>query len=360
MAASAGRFGTETMPTTLQKAVELYMRAKNLARGTRDEYLVTVRKWVRWGQSVPIDELTRGDIREFLDRVYENAVSEEGRNPGRTANKVRENLRAVLSWAWEQDLIKTLPRFPKPRPQRDVAGRHYLTKAELNALYFATHQMERPRGWTLPMPVGRYWRCALVLFFNYGLDTGTIWKSTPAHEPILWRHVTWDRQSPDGQAKKRSRWGWLFYRRVKTGKAFYRPMNRVVHAHIKSVMPAEPQPNTPVLLGGGARPNARFQQLCKLAGVKPKLDAQTGDEGPWLLKDLRKTCATYYDAHVPESSIEILGHSVGGVTYRHYAHRNPLAFKAIMTIPQPTAFSGLPRGFDGQCPCCRRSFENDS
>jgi len=57
------------------------------------------------------------------------------------------------------------------------------------------------------------------------------------------------------------------------------------------------------------------------------------------LKDLRKTCATYYDEHVPESSVEILGHSVGGITYRHYAHRAPLAFRAIMTLPQPSAFS---------------------
>jgi hypothetical protein len=75
-----------------------------------------------------------------------------------------------------------------------------------------------------------------------------------------------------------------------------------------------------------------------------------------VLKDLRKTCATYYDEHIPESSVEILGHSAGGVTYRHYAHRAPLAFKAIMTIPQPSAFSALARGFDGQCPCCRRRF----
>jgi alpha-beta hydrolase superfamily lysophospholipase len=37
--------------------------------------------------------------------------------------------------------------------------------------------------------------------------------------------------------------------------------------------------------------------------------------------------------HVPESSIEILGHSVGGITYRHYANRARLAFKAIMTLP---------------------------
>jgi hypothetical protein len=70
-----------------------------------------------------------------------------------------------------------------------------------------------------------------------------------------------------------------------------------------------------------------------------------------LLKDLRKTAATYYDEHVPESSIEILGHSVAGVTYRHYAHRAALAFRAIMTPPQPSAFAAMAKGFDGHCPC---------
>ena len=28
----------------------------------------------------------------------------------------------------------------------------------------------------------------------------------------------------------------------------------------------------PVFLGGGARPNARFQALCNLAGIRPKTD----------------------------------------------------------------------------------------
>ncbi len=345
------------MPTSLETAIQSYLRAKTLARGTRDEYLSTINKWKAWGEKVSLEELGRREAREFLDWVFERAVQDEGTNPGRTANKAGEHLRAVMSWAWEQDLIPTLPRFPKARPQRAVAGRHYLTKAELNALYFATYRMRCPRGWRRPFPVGRYWRCALVLFFNYGLDTGTIWRSTSFHEPVLWRHITWDRQSPDGRAKERSRWGWIFYRRVKSGKSFYRPMNRVVLAHIKSIMPAEPQPNEPVLYGGGTRPNRRFIQLCRLAGIRPKTDLETGEEKPWLLKDLRKTCATYYDEHVPESSIEILGHSVGGVTYRHYAHRDPLAFRAIMTLPQPTAFTGLARGFDGECPCCRRAFE---
>ena len=92
------------------------------------------------------------------------------------------------------------------------------------------------------------------------------------------------------------------------------------------------------------------------AGIRPRTNAETGVEEPWELKDLRKTCATYYDEHLPESSVEILGHSVGGITYRHYAHRAPLAFKAIMTLPQPTAFSALIHGHDGECPCCRRPF----
>lgn len=133
-------------------------------------------------------------------------------------------------------------------------------------------------------------------------------------------------------------------------------MSWVVHAHLRDIMPADPQPATTVFLGGGARPNARFQSLCKLAGTKPKLDVETGGEEPWELKDLRKTCATYHDEHVPESSVEILGHSIGGITYRHYARRAPLAFRAITTLPQPTAFQALVKGNGSECPCCRRRY----
>lgn len=344
------------MSISLTIAVEKYLGSKKLSSGTCKEYRATLTKWLSWGNGVELDQIERSHIRDFLDWVHEKAKDDGGTNAGRTANKSRENLRAILSWAWEHDLLEKLPRFPKPKPQRDVAGRHYLTKADLNALYFATYQMKRPRGWKQHLPVGHYWRAALVVFFNYGVDTGTLFKCTPFHEPILWRHVTWKPQSPNGQGKE-SRYGWLYYRRVKTRKQFYRPMSRVVHVHLRSIKPEVPQLDEPVFHGGSSRPNEQFQRLCKLAGVKPKRDVQTDKEKPWILKDLRKTCATYYDVHMPESSIEILGHSVGGVTYRHYAHRDPLAFKAITTLPQPTAFNGLVRGFNGECPCCRRQFE---
>ncbi|WP_074316291.1 hypothetical protein [Singulisphaera sp. GP187] len=74
------------------------------------------------------------------------------------------------------------------------------------------------------------------------------------------------------------------------------------------------------------------------------------------MTDRRKTCATSYDEHVPESPIEILGDSIGGMTYRRYTHRAPLASKAIRTLPQPTAFSAPLNGRESECLCCRSRF----
>ena len=132
------------MSTNLETAIESYLLARKLSRRTRDEYFSTLRKWKKWGNGIPIEQLRRKDIREFLDWVYQCAVDQEGTNPGRTTNKARKNLFAVISSASERDLVTSLPQFPKPRAQRDVAGQHYyLSKAEINAIYFATHRMKR-------------------------------------------------------------------------------------------------------------------------------------------------------------------------------------------------------------------------
>jgi hypothetical protein len=103
------------MSTTFKSAAESDFRAKGLSRGTRNKYLSTIRKWERWGIGGPIEQLRRKDVCEFLDWVPEEAVKDGGCNPGRTANKAREHLSAVFSWAWEQELIEAPPRFPGPR-----------------------------------------------------------------------------------------------------------------------------------------------------------------------------------------------------------------------------------------------------
>ncbi|HEX5104975.1 MAG TPA: phage integrase N-terminal SAM-like domain-containing protein, partial [Pirellulaceae bacterium] len=121
------------MSISLEKVAEKYLVAKKLSTGTQKEYRSTVTKWLAWGQGVDVDQIDRRHIRDYLDWVHDKATNDGGSNAGRTANKARENLRAILSWAWEQDYVEKLPRFPKPKPQRDVAGRHYLTKSDLNA-----------------------------------------------------------------------------------------------------------------------------------------------------------------------------------------------------------------------------------
>jgi hypothetical protein len=158
------------MSISLEAVSAKYLTAKKLSGGTRKEYKSTITKWTAWGKGVDVDQISRSQLREFLDWVHEKAAQDGGSNPGRTANKARENLRAIMSWAWEHEFVAKLPGFPKPKPQRDVAGRHYLTKPDLNALYFATYQLKRPRGWMQSFTVGHYWRAALVVFFNYGVD----------------------------------------------------------------------------------------------------------------------------------------------------------------------------------------------
>jgi hypothetical protein len=113
------------MPTTLRNAVAKYLLVGNPARGTRNEYQTTVRKWREWGSGVPIEKLGRRQIRDFLDCVYERAVAQEGTNPGRTANRAHEHLRAEISWAWEQDLMESPPL---PGPERVVDQRQVALK----------------------------------------------------------------------------------------------------------------------------------------------------------------------------------------------------------------------------------------
>ena len=110
------------MAASFESAVTSYVKARSLSTATGVEYRSTLSKWSAWGKGVPLASIGRSEVREFLDWVHERAVENEGTNPGRTANKCREHLRAVLSWAWEEELVATLPRFPKTKLQRDIAA----------------------------------------------------------------------------------------------------------------------------------------------------------------------------------------------------------------------------------------------
>lgn len=362
----SGHMAEPPKPTPdLREAILAYLDATEAAPATRAEYQTTLRKWLDWEKEGPrgpvlassmhrsctpmqVGQITTELLGSFLAWVYQQARADGSINPGRVHNKARAHLKAVLGFCCnEKPWIAAVPRMPADREQIDEAGLRYFSEAEVNDLYWATYRMHRPRGWSGPLPIGAYWRAALVFFYNYGVDTQTVFPYSDRAKPLRWRDVSWDRVAPQRQIKQECEWGWLFYRRVKTGRKFLRPMNREVHLHIRSIMPATYDPESPVFRGGGGRPCERFQQLIKLAGVKPNQDLDTGREIPWVLKDLRKTAATWHDENIPDSSVAILGHALGkqrgsdGVTHKHYASRDPLAFKAITTLPQPAAFRSI-------------------
>ena len=84
------------MSTKFLSAVQRYCKAKKHSKGTSDEYKATVRKWISWGQDIRLEQLSRSTIRDFLD-----AIEQGGENPERTSNKSRDQIRAVVAWAWE-------------------------------------------------------------------------------------------------------------------------------------------------------------------------------------------------------------------------------------------------------------------
>ncbi len=67
--------GSFAVPATLETAISKYLRSGNPAARTREEYSTTLRKWEEWNGGVPIDQLGRKEVRDFLDWIYEQAVT---------------------------------------------------------------------------------------------------------------------------------------------------------------------------------------------------------------------------------------------------------------------------------------------
>ena len=70
------------MSTSLRTAITKYLRGNSRAQRTCNEYHTTLKKWSEWGNGVPLEELGRKEVREFLDWVYERLLKKEAQIQG--------------------------------------------------------------------------------------------------------------------------------------------------------------------------------------------------------------------------------------------------------------------------------------
>jgi len=97
--------GADVMPTTLKTAAESYLRAKALSRATRNEYLSTLRKWEKWGGGIPVEQLRRKDLREFLLPFRH----------GRPSPRYAPPWSGAWPWEWLRGRYSTRPESPRVR-----------------------------------------------------------------------------------------------------------------------------------------------------------------------------------------------------------------------------------------------------
>jgi integrase len=105
--------------------------------------------------SRPYGDLTRREIRECLREIWKAAGGNPHSSDGaRTANLCHGDIKAVLSWALEEDLLDANPAaFPKMFDDRPVKRVGKLSEETLKALW-AELEAEREKGWGAASVIG--------------------------------------------------------------------------------------------------------------------------------------------------------------------------------------------------------------
>ncbi len=327
----------------VERSIEEYIGAKCPNPRTAAGYRTLAKKWGFWASNhrsmrpMLAQAVTTGDIEDFLGWVEAEAAKTGDRNPQNTRNKCRMQMLAVWNWLARVGRLSAVVRFPERVTARTVAGQYFLRRSEVSALYQAAGRLRSPRLWRDPRPLGKLWQAAIVLFYFYGLDTRALFYELGKSQ-LGWQHIFPEELPPGRVANVRCPHGWIRWQRQKTGMLLLLPIHPVVRHHLDAIRPTgELFDRSSAVFGraGGTDPNERFRGLVEAAGLPAKLDAQTGQRVPYVLKDLRKTCATAYggrDARL------ILGHADGTITDKHYANRLPEVLAAVKRVKYPRAF----------------------
>lgn len=362
----------------LGKRVEL---AKQEARpATYADYATHLRRWDEYwtaadrsGAPMSVGQVRRRHLEQWRDWLGRQL---KGKNVPLNLNKHLRSIQAILAWCERQEVIGRAPSLER-LPCEAAAEKHYFTYEELDRLYEACDQVDWPTldraGEPLLLPPGIQWQTAIVLWFHYGFRTQELIQFEPDHEPLPWRQITWDAETPAQDGHARNECGWLWYvpqkQRRKKPQPLILPMNAVVSAHLRAIRPVLCDDRLPVFHWplSADRLYGTWDSLCHRARVRPKRNLITGEHPKYHLRHFRKTCTTWLNRHRPGIAPLITGHaereltntiaadctlsaavqdgSFSRVSAQHYDNKELAVQEALLSLPQPKNFVAILQPF---------------
>jgi integrase len=234
---------------------------------TRDEmqrkFDVELKAW----HDLPIDQITRGDIKELL--------REKARKGGSASNRLRAQVSKFFNWCVDEEIIETSPAVRLPRYGEDRARERVLSADEIKQLW--------PAYDVLGYPFGGLYKMMLCTAQRRGEVAS----------------MKWSQIGPDG-------WR-LPAANAKTKVGHLVPLSSLAREILESV------PKIGEYVFRSDRGDAPLQGWSK---AKARLDKLVTLDEPWVVEDARRTAATHMRSLGVDRLVidKILNHSESGTT----------------------------------------------
>lgn len=341
---------------TLEEAFAKLVKPKMLQRarkpGTIRDIERALEKWREyWTAQMEIDTrisdpcvLANVKVRH-LER-WQTHLLKELELSAPTVNRYLGAIRQVLVAAESRGIVKRRPKVE--RLPTHAAKKFYMTLEQVEAMWSAAGAATWPR--CPGLSPGDWWRCALVLYWVYGFRTQELIAFQIGKTALHWSAISFEAETPNPEGTARNALGWLTYTPQKQSWAkpqpLYLPLIPATRAAIDRLRTAAAYRGNldgPLFPLGTAHKS--LYREWKAWQTRAKVATKAG--GPFLLKSLRKSAATYLEKHRKGLGAAVCGwadREISQVMATHYAVSELELVEQLATYPVPECFKKLGGG----------------
>ncbi len=307
---------------------------------------------------LPVQLRVRGVKRRHLEEFQihlQTCKSQRGKPFAKsTINGELGSIRQILCAAESHALLKE----GRPRIAKLAAGaaapKYYVSRDQMNGLWEACESARWPR--LAGMRTADWWRCALTLLWLYGFRTQELLAFQRDKTKLTWSGIHLQAETPNPAGQAMNELGWLVYVPQKQKWAKPEPLYLPLTPHSRAAIDwlataAREQcegllpPDRPLFPWSKAHKQlyAQWEAIQSRAGVQTKLGL------PYDFKHLRKSAATYLEAHWPGLGEAVVGwadrnnqtSAPSQVMKVHYQVDEVVMVEKLATYPVPECFTTL-------------------